>query len=77
MKITTIKLNKTTKDRLDKLKIHRRESYDEVLQEVLKILNICKREPIKAKSRLIKIDRARADFERKDRDEKGGKRNRK
>ena len=37
MEITTIKLEKETKKRLDKLKVHKRESYDDVLQKILGI----------------------------------------
>ena len=45
-KITTIKLEKSTKDRLDGLKEHHRESYDEVIQKVLNIINITVRSPV-------------------------------
>ncbi len=58
-KITTIKLDKTTKFRLDKLKVHKKESYDEVIQMVLYILNLCKANPMAARSKLIGLDRAR------------------
>ncbi len=55
--ITTVKLLKGTKDRLDKLRVHRRETYDEILQRVLGILNTCRAEPEKAQSRLLAIER--------------------
>ncbi len=55
--ITTIKLQKNTKTRLDKLKKHKRESYDESIQNILEILNICRINPEKAKSKLIEIDK--------------------
>ena len=32
--ITTIKLKKTTKERIDKLRIYERETYDEILQKL-------------------------------------------
>ena len=38
--ITTIKLDKSTKSRLDGLKEYHRESYDEVITKVLDIINI-------------------------------------
>lgn len=57
MEITTIKLQKKTKRRLNKLKIHKRETYEEVLQKVLGILNICRNNPEKARAILLKIDR--------------------
>jgi len=57
--ITTIKLEKETKNRLEKLKIHRRESYDEVLRKLLKILNVLKVNPGQARFRLTEIERIR------------------
>ena len=56
-KITTIKLSKSTKDRIDKLRVYKRETYDEILQNVLTILNICKVNPEAAKRRLSLIDK--------------------
>ncbi|MDP3881363.1 MAG: hypothetical protein Q8Q31_00600 [Nanoarchaeota archaeon] len=58
-KITTIKLSKGTKNRLDNLKIHPRETYEEVLQRMLEILNLCIINPLRAKMQLIKIDNLR------------------
>lgn len=55
--ITTIKLEKETKERLDKLKVHKRESYDEIIQKMLELLNLVKAEPEKARAKLISIDR--------------------
>lgn len=60
MEITTIKLQKKTKSRLDKLKIHKRESYDETIQKILEILNICRIQPEKARAKLIEIDKIHA-----------------
>lgn len=60
MEITTIKLQKKTKSRLDKLKIHKRESYDEAIQKILEILNICRIQPEKARAKLIEIDKIHA-----------------
>lgn len=54
--ITTIKLSKETKQRLEKLREHRRESYDELLRKVLWILNTVKLDSEKAKKVLSKID---------------------
>ena len=50
-KITTIKLAKETKSRLDSLKEHKRESYEEVIEKILGILNICKVSPLRARAR--------------------------
>ncbi len=55
--ITTIKLNKKTKDRIDKLRMHKRETYDEILQTLLDILNTCRANPEKAKARLLKMEK--------------------
>ena len=57
--ITTIKLSKETKERLEKLREHRRESYDELLKKVLWILNTVKVNSDKAKKVLVKIDENR------------------
>lgn len=59
MTITTLKLSKETKERLEKLREHRRESYDDILRKMLGILNITKLEPEKAKGILVKIDETR------------------
>ncbi|MBX4195962.1 hypothetical protein KW805_00025 [Candidatus Pacearchaeota archaeon] len=54
---TTIKLNKSTKKRLDSFKEYKRETYEEILDKILYILNVCKMSPLKARVKLIKIDR--------------------
>ncbi|MFH1425542.1 MAG: hypothetical protein ABIG28_02310 [archaeon] len=55
--ITTVKLNKKTKERLGKLKVHKRETYDEILQSMLGILNICRTDPEKAQTRLRVLEK--------------------
>ena len=55
--ITTIKLKKKTKERMDKLRMHDRESYDHILQRILSILNLCRNNPDEAQGRLIEIER--------------------
>ena len=54
--ITTIKIHKETKERLNKLKEHNRETYDQILRKILFILNTSKKNPEKAHNLLIKID---------------------
>ena len=54
--ITTIKLTKYTKKRLDHLRIHRRETYEEIIEKMLEILNICKINPLKAHHKLTSLD---------------------
>jgi len=55
--ITTIKLKKDTKNRMDKLRTHERETYEDILQRMLGILNLTRTNPEKAKSKLSAIDR--------------------
>jgi len=55
--ITTIKLSKETKNRLDRLKEHHRETYDEVLRKLLFILNTLRKSSEKSQRILMKIDR--------------------
>ncbi|MBD3252673.1 hypothetical protein GF386_03010 [Candidatus Pacearchaeota archaeon] len=54
--ITTIKIFKETKKRLNKLKEYERESYDQLLRKILYILNECRKNPEKAKRILEDID---------------------
>jgi len=55
-KITTIKVQEKTKNRLNKLKEYELESYEQVLRKMLYILNMCRKTPEKAKRFLEKID---------------------
>ena len=59
-KITTIKLVEETKLRLEKLREHKRESYDDILRKILYILNIARDDPEKAKRVLERISELRA-----------------
>jgi len=45
-KITTIKLEKETKRRLDGLKEYDRETYNEIINKVLNIINITVKSPV-------------------------------
>jgi hypothetical protein len=53
---TTIRIGRETKKRLDSLKIHGKETYDEVIQKILSILNVCKANPLQARHRLNEIE---------------------
>lgn len=55
-KITTIKIQNQTKERLDKLRVHKKDSYDEIVQRLLGILNVCRRDPDVAQENLIKLE---------------------
>ena len=57
MTITTIKISHETKQRLEKLKSHRRDSYEDIVLNILEILNTCRANPEKARSELIHLDR--------------------
>ncbi|MDD5740677.1 MAG: hypothetical protein PHH54_01705 [Candidatus Nanoarchaeia archaeon] len=55
-KITTIKLDGETKQRLDHLKEHERETYDQIIKKILYILNEIRKDPISGNRVLGKID---------------------
>ena len=61
MEITTIKLNKDTKKRLDKVREYKNESYDEIIGKILGLLSLCNIDPFKAKRilRQVAIKRVR------------------
>lgn len=69
-KITTIKLSSDTKKRLDHLKVYHRETYEEILQKIFQILNLCKVSPERARGRLISIDRQKRRTSREAREAK-------
>jgi len=56
-KITTIKLYKETKERIDKFRSYKRESYDEIMQKILEILNLSRASPERARARLLGLER--------------------
>ena len=58
-KITTIKLLEETKLRIEKLREHKRESYDDILRKILYVLNTARDSPEKAKRILEKISELR------------------
>lgn len=57
--ITTIKISKKTKTRLDNLKVYKHETYEEILLKTLEVLNILKANPEQARARLAQIDMLR------------------
>jgi len=56
-KITTIKLYKETKERIEKFRSYKRESYDEIMQKILEILNLSRANPERARARLLGLER--------------------
>ncbi len=71
MKITTMKLVEETKNRLEKLREHKRETYDDILRKMLYVLNVARDSPEKAKRILEKIEELRTRWldEEKEREE--------
>ena len=69
-KVTTIKLLEETKLRIEKLREHKRESYDDLLRKVLYILNIARDNPEKAKKVLERIADLRARMIEEEREQK-------
>ncbi|NCO11175.1 hypothetical protein CO038_00595 [Candidatus Pacearchaeota archaeon CG_4_9_14_0_2_um_filter_39_13] len=57
--VTTIKLNRETKSRLDNIRTYPKESYEEIIKKILGILNVCKMNPGLARAKLSEIDRQR------------------
>jgi len=58
-KTTTLKLEKETKERLEKLREHKRETYDDIIRKILFVLNMVRDEPEKARAILEFIDEKR------------------
>ncbi|MCK5449484.1 hypothetical protein KAI32_01320 [Candidatus Pacearchaeota archaeon] len=58
-KVTTIKLVEETKIRLEKLREHKGESYNDILKKILYILNVARDDPEKAKRVLERISELR------------------
>jgi hypothetical protein len=57
--VTTLKLEKETKERLEKLREHKRETYDDIIRKIMYVLNTVRDEPLKAKAVLEFIDEKR------------------
>lgn len=68
--ITTIKLAAATKDRLDHFRLYRRETYDDVVQRLLELLNLCRLNPESARLRLLALDKQRKSTARQPHGEK-------
>ncbi len=57
--ITTIKISKATKSRIENLRSYKRESYEEIMEKILSVLNLCRIAPESAQRKLILIDKER------------------
>ena len=69
-KITTIKLLEETKLRIEKLREHKRESYDDILRKILYVLNAARESPEKAKRILERISELRERMVEEERQQK-------
>jgi len=58
-KITTMKVLEETKLRLEKLREHKRESYDDILRKMLYVLNLVREEPEKGRKVLERVSELR------------------
>ena len=56
---TTIKLQETTKEGLDKFREYKNESYDEVIQKIIFIAKTSKKNPRLSKETVESIEKAR------------------
>ena len=54
--ITTIKIERETKARLDRLKEHEKESYNQIIKKMLHILNLVRKDPSLGNKILKNID---------------------
>jgi hypothetical protein len=70
MAVTTIKLDKETKVRLEKLREYKRETYDDIIKKMLYVLNLVKTEPEKAGGVLDRIDYMRDKLKQEEEDGK-------
>ena len=55
--ITTIKISKDTRERLMKLKEYERETFNDIVNKMFYVLNICKKSPEKSQKILNNIDK--------------------
>lgn len=58
-KTTTIKISENTKTRVDNLQLYPKESYDDILQRLLSMLNLARTSPEQARAKLIVLDKQR------------------
>ena len=56
---TTIKLNPTTKEELDKFRQYKSESYDELVRKLLYLVKMCEKEPKLSQKTILEIKEAR------------------
>ena len=59
MEISTVKLSKKTKERLLKLKVYRNETFEEIIEKMLNLINMFKQNPETARQSLISLEAQR------------------
>lgn len=64
MAVTTIKLGKKTKEKLNEFKQYKNESYDEVVRKLLYVAKMVKKKPQLSKKTIIEIEEARKRIKR-------------
>jgi len=70
MSITTIKLEEETKQRLEKLREFKKESYDEILKKILSVLNIVRVDPERARAILSRVEETKEMIKARELEEK-------
>jgi len=55
--ITTMKISTETKERLNHIKEYDRETYNELINKLFYIVNVCRKEPLKAQKILENLDK--------------------
>ncbi|MDD5337302.1 MAG: hypothetical protein PHS02_02360 [Candidatus ainarchaeum sp.] len=59
MEVCTVKLHRETKTMLDSYREYRNESYDEVIQKIISIMDLCRKEPRLSRKAIQDIEQAR------------------
>lgn len=57
--ISTVKLSKKTKERLLKLKVYKNETFEEIIEKMLNLLNMFRQSPEQARQALSSMDTQR------------------
>lgn len=57
--ISTVKLTKKTKERLLKLKVYKNETFEEIIEKMLNIINMFKQSPEQARQALNSLEQQR------------------
>jgi len=61
---TTVRLNLTTKQELDKLRQYKSESYDELIRKLVHIAKVCEKDPQLSQKSIQEIKQARENIKK-------------